>query len=121
MEAYAKYSGENERIAVRPAELDDIRHLTTIINSSGGLSFYKAIFGAFHLPALIDLGYLSLIAEAHSSDYGGHDEDKHPHIHGFISLNDQMSVVTEEYDFESMINLVKEYIPVTVSACIFFI
>lgn len=114
MEAYPKFSEDRDRMVIRPAEIDDIRMITTVMNASGGLSFYRAIFGTFHLPALIDQGYLSLVAESHTSDYSLTDSDKQSHIHGFISLNDQMSVVTEEYDFDSIINLVKEYIPLTV-------
>lgn len=126
MEGFAKLA-PNQRLIVRHAEQEDIRHLTTAINGSGGLSFYKAIFGQFHLPSLIDLNFLSLVVESlPESEQWNESEDSvshgsHGKLQGFLSLNDQMSVVTEEYTFDAMISLVKEYIPVTVrNTCLYF-
>jgi hypothetical protein len=112
----------SQQVVVRAAEQEDVRALTTAINSSGGLSYYKAIFGAFNLPSLIDTSYLALVVEAFPDiQYWNQSEDSSSRqsskgvLQGFLSLNDQMSVLPDDYSFESIIALLKDYIPVTVS------
>lgn len=113
----------NQRLTVRQAEQEDMRHLTAAVNGSGGLSFYKAIFGQFNLPSMIDLGFLSLVVESvaeaeqwnESEDGSSASHAPQGRLQGFLCLNDMMSVVAEEYSFQAMIDLLKEQIPVTVT------
>ena len=50
------------RIAVRRAHADDQKAVTALITSAGGTQKMKKRWGQFNLAALIELGYLSVVA-----------------------------------------------------------
>lgn len=109
-------SQQDRQYFVRQAEVDDVRDLTTMVNSSGGLNFYKAIFGTFHLPSMIDLSYLSLISESmEDRGWGQSGEDQVKEVQGFVVLNDQIPAINDDQGFEFTIKILTDYIPVSVS------
>lgn len=91
---------------------DDVRDLTSCVNATGGSGFYKAIFGPYHLPSLLDLSYLSLVVENKESDFG---TIKLSNLDGFISVNDSIPLLTESQSFEHVIEVLKYHIPVSVN------
>ena len=50
------------RIAVRRAHADDQKAVTALITSAGGTQKMKKRWGQFNLAALIEFGYLSVVA-----------------------------------------------------------
>ena len=107
---------QDRQFFVRQADVEDARDFTTIINNTGGLNFYKAIFGTFHLPSMIDLSFLSLVSES-VEDRGWNQpgDDQIKEIQGFAIFNDQVPVIQDDNGFEFTLNILTSYIPVTVS------
>lgn len=91
---------------------DDVRDLTSSVNATGGSGYYKAIFGPYHLPSLLDLSYLSLVVENKENELGS---GKLSNIEGFIAVNDSIPLMTESQSFERVIEVLKYHIPVSVS------
>jgi hypothetical protein len=101
-------------LASRSAHQEDVRNLTAMINTSGGMQFFKAIFGAFHIPTLLDCNYVSLVSETIGSDDRGQTAINP--IKGFMCLNDAIPTVASQYDsFENAIAIISYHVPVNVS------
>lgn len=104
--------------SVRVAYQEDVRNLTVMLNASGGNQFFKAIFGQFHFPKLIDTSVLTLLCE--SSNH----EDKGPAalnpVRGFGCLSDSIPLISGDQVFEAAIIILSFHIPVTVSIMKFY-
>jgi hypothetical protein len=108
-----KIRSSSKDVHIQPATVDDVRLITTAIDATGGNGFYKAIFGSYNLPSMIDLSYYSLVA-----NIDGHvtnKEENIPFIEGFVSVNDDIPLIPEPRAFETVINGLKTLLPVNVS------
>eukprot|EP01039_Chlorochromonas_danica_P007520 gene7520-8318_t len=101
----------------RPGHQDDLRNLTVMLNASGGIQFYKAIFGSFHFATLLDCNYLTLIAEANANETNG-PAALNP-IKGFLCLNDDIPSLNIESSFEVALTVIAIHLPVHVHNTLF--
>lgn len=98
----------NENYTIDIATQDIGPSFNKQINNLGGIALFKATFGQFNLPSVIDYSYLSLVASdlPENSSYGEKT------CLGFMALNDSVSCNDADPDiFNDAINAVKLYIP----------
>ena len=97
---------------IRNLDNDDFAALNEIIDATpgGGAGYFRAIFGQFSLPALKDFNLLSLVAEERSP----HPNEKGP-IKGLLCVNDGVSCMGEYQNFNKVVELLNNFIPLTVS------
>ena len=103
---------------LRVLENDDFNPLNEIIEATPGCGagYYKAIFGPYSLPALKDFSVLSLVAEERAIN-----ATEKSCIKGFLCVNDAISSMGESQNFQKVIELLSNFIHVTVSASLIFI
>lgn len=82
-----------------------------MLNASGGMQFFKAIFGTFHLPNMLDTSFMSLVAEASGLDNG--PAALNP-LKGFMCLSDAIPILTGENCFENALAILGCHVPVNV-------
>ena len=100
-----------ENLEVRRTDFDDVKDLTDLITKTGGLSIYKATFGAYNLSAMIENSYLSLMSANKFLNNEGVEEKE---TISFISLNDGLTLVNDPDAYAKIINALSHYIPATV-------
>ena len=95
---------------VRHSTQEDAALFNNLLTNLGGSSLYRAVFGQFSYPALVDFSHLSLMATQGSSNG--------ENCTGYIAINDGI-MSTDGDNFEKYINALNQILPVTISNTLF--
>ncbi len=105
---------------IRLTTQDDAKLIIDSVNDgrNGGSGYFRAVFGAYNIPALIDLSVLSLAADEKVTKVDTNDSEYiSTAFRGFISLDDTISCMPDPHIFDGAISILKNYISVNVSRC----
>jgi hypothetical protein len=96
---------------IRRADFLDADAFANLIEHEGGASLFKATFGQYNYSTMIETSVAVLTAEP---DNIGSVEAS-PISSGFICLNDSISCSVDAVPFEVAVEIISQYIFVTVS------
>ena len=96
-----QFSSSVSGVVQRRAEVDDVSTFNTLLNASGGPALFRATFGQYNYPAMIEGSISSLISVAE-------EEGK---CLGFLVVNDSPTVSTENDTFLATVSSVATLLP----------
>ena len=107
----------NENYTIHIATQDIGPGFNKQLNNLGGISLFKATFGQFSLPSVIEYSYLSLVA----SDLPENSTEGENVCLGFMALNDSVSCNDADPDtFTDAVEALKLYIPAVQVNIVYF-
>ncbi len=105
-------------VSCRKADFDDCKGLNHMVETSGGMSIYKAAFGQFNFPSIVETCFLTLVV---TEGVVNVDSTVDENYVAMMSINDCISITGDCNSFSNCINELKQYIPVTVSVISLFV
>lgn len=118
MKKSKRVTQKDDTLNIRLSTADDVKIvLDEINNGSSGPGYYKAVFGPFNVANLIDFSTLSLVAET----FVPRDNDYQSEFRGFLCLDDNVSCMGDQQYFEPVLDILTNYVGVTVSFLSFFL
>ncbi len=98
-------------ITTRRADFDDCKGLNSLVENTGGAAIYKASFGQFNFPSVIENSFLSIVV---TEGFHTSETIQEENYVGFMCVNDTCSVNGDIDSFSDTIGYLKNYLPVHV-------
>ena len=95
----------------RKAQFEDVTLFNTLLNASGGPALFRATFGQYNYPMMIENSCISIMSVTK-------EQEK---CLGFLVLNDSATVAVENDTFVAMIASIKPYIPEAKASNVLFL
>jgi hypothetical protein len=112
----AKPNTRVRRASQQSSDENDVRGITTLVNSLGGVTIIRQGFcppgpggsSSFSIATVLESTFLTLV-------YDGEAIESGKAVSGCLSLDDGTSVTADSENFEIAIDALSQYIPVNVS------
>lgn len=94
-------------ISTRRANFEDCKGLGSLIEANGGNSIFRAAFGQFSFPTMIENSFLSLVVSQGSVTPNMFEEN----FVALMCINDSVSLTSDSDTFVKTIDVLSEFLP----------